>query len=253
MTNLRGYVFNKVKSAGDKLGVFVSLHPGYKERHLKYFLEWAQINCVLDVGAFVGDYVLELRELGYKGRVISFEPFPESFAKLSTRLKADTSWSGQPYGLSDSGRDTVIHTYGSGDFNSLLVLKDDAGAAYHLDSDKRGQTEIQLRRLDEVLPALLEGIDSPRVFLKMDTQGHDINVLRGAARVRKWIVGLQSEMPVVPIYDGMLSMSQMIENYQSCGFVPVGFYAVNTFRRKQFSPEFDVIFNSFEGRLEWAS
>jgi FkbM family methyltransferase len=251
--NLRGYVFNKVKSVGDKLGVFVSLHPGYKERHLKYFLEWARINCVLDVGAFTGDYVVELRALGYKGRIISFEPSPESFAKMSARLKDDTSWSGQPYGLSDFSRDTFIHTYGSGDFNSLLVLKHEAGAAYHLDRDKRGQTQIQLRQLDEVLPALLEGIDSPRVFLKMDTQGHDVNVLHGAAAVRKWIVGLQSEIPVVAIYDGMHSMPQMLEDYRSHGFVPVGFYAVNTFRRKQFSPEFDVIFNSLDGPLESVS
>ena len=84
---------------------------------------------------------------------------------------------------------------------------------------------------------------------KIDTQGHDVHVLRGAMSSRKWIVGLQSELPVIPIYNDMPSMPQMLECYQSHGFFPMGFYPVNTFRDKQITPEFDVIFNSFDGQL----
>jgi hypothetical protein len=73
---------------------------------------------------------------------------------------------------------------------------------------------------------------------------------------RRWSAdvdyGLQSQMAVVPIYDWIHSMSQMMKSYQSHGFVPVEFYPVNTFRQKQFGPEFDAIFNSLDGRLEWA-
>jgi hypothetical protein len=130
-----------------------------------------------------------------------------------------------------------------------LVLKEDAELAYRVENDKRGQAQITLRRLDEVLPPLLGGIDVPRVFLKIDAQGHDMEVLRGAAGVRHWIVGLQSELSVVPIYDGMHSMSEMLKYCQSIRFVPVGFYPTNTFRDRQISPEFDVLFNSFDGQL----
>jgi FkbM family methyltransferase len=204
---------------------------------------------VLDVGAFVGNYAVELRELGYKGHIFSFEPHPDSFSKMSSRLNGDPYWRGLPYGLSDKSRNAVIHTYARGDFNSLLVMKKDAERAFCLKDDISSDTHISLRKLDEVLPALLAGMDSPRVFLKIDTQGHDMNVLRGAAGVRKWIIGLQSEMAAICIYDDMPAMSDMLKYYQSLDFVPVGFYPVNTFRNKRVSPEFDVIFNSFDGTI----
>jgi len=165
--NLRHLAFTKAKSVAETFGVFLSREASEKKQHLKYFLRWARINCVLDVGAFVGEYALELRELGYDGRIISFEPFPDSFTKMSLKLEADPLWSGQPYGLSDVSRDTSIHTYGGGEFNSLLDLKEEAETAYELDNAKRGEIQIKLRQLDEVLPALLAGIDSPRIFLKI--------------------------------------------------------------------------------------
>jgi FkbM family methyltransferase len=204
---------------------------------------------VLDVGAFIGRYATELRDLGYQGRIISFEPVRDSFTQLSRNLRADPFWIGQPYGLSNFTRDALMHTYETGDFNSLLNLKDEAAAAFGLDHAKRGQAQIKLRRLDEVLPDLLQGIDSPRIFLKMDTQGHDVQVMRGASGVNNWIVGLQSEISVVPLYEGMLSMSQMLEYYRSCGFVPVGMYPAATLKNKRVSPEFDVILDSFDGHL----
>jgi FkbM family methyltransferase len=248
---LRSLLFNRFKSLAQELGVCFSWFPppGSKERLLKNFLIRSRINCVLDVGAFVGQYVLDLRKLGYKGRIFSFEPVPESFAKMNLKLRGDAAWSGQAYGLSDRSRNAMIHTYANGDFNSLLVLKEDAEAAYGLDRTKRARTQIKLHRLDEVLPELLHGINSPRIFLKMDTQGHDVNVLRGTAGVQRWIVGMQSEVPAVPLYEGMLSMSQMLDYYGSCGFVPVGLFPVSTIQSKQISPEFDVIFNTFDGNL----
>jgi FkbM family methyltransferase len=244
-------LFREIKSVAQNFGVYVSRFPPpmSKERLLKDFLEQSRINCVLDVGAFIGNYVQELRQLGYQGRIISFEPVPDSFSQMSMNLRSDTAWSGQPYGLSDVNRFATINTYGFGDFNSLLTLKMDAESAFGLDCAMRGNIQIELRRLDEILPALLREIESPRIFLKMDTQGHDASVLRGAAGVLKWIVGMQSEMPAVQLYEGMPSMAQMLDYYRSCGFVPVGLYPVNSLKSKQITPEFDVILNSFDGQL----
>ncbi len=189
------------------------------------------------------------RDIGYRGRIISFEPVPASYLKLTNAMNKDPLWSGQPYGLSDQNRQTIINTHQRGDFNSLLTLSADAEQAYSLDPTDWSQTSIQLRRLDAVLPQLLEGTPSPRVFMKIDTQGHDVSALKGATGVLGMIVGLQSELPAVEIYDGMVSMADMLSYCASCGFVPTGFYPVNTFRNLQISPEFDVLFNRFDGRL----
>jgi hypothetical protein len=164
-------------------------------------------------------------------------------------MQHDPLWCGQPFGLSDENREAMMNVYARGDFNSLLNLRKDPELAYSLDPSLRSQTPIQLRRLDAVLPQLIAEIRSPRVFMKMDTQGHDVSVVKGATGVLDKIVGLQSELPAVNIYDGMPSMSSALEYYARCGFIPIGFYSKNTFRNIQISPEFNVLFNRFEGSL----
>jgi FkbM family methyltransferase len=240
-----------VKHSAQKMGIAVDFYPppGSFRRQLRDLLAQMKINVVLDVGAYIGNYAAELRAIGYKGKIISFEPVPASYEQLQARMRHDRFWSGQPFGLSDETREAVMNTFSRGDFNSLLTLRKDSEAAYSLESASRSQTTIQLRRLDAVLPQLIEGIQSPRVFMKIDTQGHDLSVVRGAAGVLDRIAGLQSELPAVQIYDGMASMSTVLEYYSTCGFVPIGFHPVNTMRGTQISPEFDVLFNRFEGSL----
>jgi FkbM family methyltransferase len=249
------FLVRLVKSSANKLGVSLSSYPQENSlaRRLRDYISSMQINCILDAGAFVGTYAKELRRLGFKGRIISFEPVPSSYALLKQNMRDDTAWTGVQVGLSDVSRMTSINTYKMGQFNSLLNLKEDSGRAYGVDVFQKNEVEIRLRRLDEILLELLAqaGISSPRIFLKMDTQGHDLNVLRGSSKVSQYIVGLQSELPAVQLYEGMTSMAAALDYYGSWGFVPIGFFPVNnTFDARQIIPEFDVLFNRFEGSLE---
>jgi FkbM family methyltransferase len=212
---------------------------------LRDFLRIKEINLVLDVGAFVGEYAAELRDLGYRGRIVSFEPVPDSFQRLKERMGSDPLWSGQPFGLSDCSTEALINTYDRGNFNSLLPLRQSAADTYDVTSSEKGRIPIQLKRLDEVFAQLIQGIDSPRTYMKIDTQGNDLNVMRGSQGVFDRFIGLQSEVPAVQIYDGMCSMSQMLAYYAECGFVPIGFYPVNTLGNTQISPEFDVLFTKY--------
>jgi FkbM family methyltransferase len=213
------------------------------------YLRKMEINCVLDVGACTGAYAQELRQLGYRGNIISFEPVPTSFQILRRNMEGDPHWQGQNCGLSDATQVTTIQTYSVPEFNSLLRLREDAGNAYHVDSGQPHPVEIQLQRLDEVLPDLVKNIPAPRVYLKIDTQGHDLGVLRGATGVLDKVVGIQSEMSVVPLYDEMPTMSDSLLAFRGCGYVPIGFFPVNTFEDKMISPEFDVVMNRFNETL----
>jgi len=248
MANL---VLDIIKNSARKFGVEISRipPPGSFDRHLRDLLEQLEINVVLDVGAYKGDYARELRRVGYRGRIISFEPVPTSFANISSAMQHDPLWSGQPFGLSDENRQATMHTHERADFNSLLQIRRQTELAYGVDRSGWREAQIELRRLDSVLPDLLSGIQSPRVFLKIDTQGHDVDVLRGASGVIDQILGLQMELPAVELYEGMASMAGGIGFCNSCGFVPVGFYPVNVVDRVQISPEFDVLFKRFDGDL----
>jgi FkbM family methyltransferase len=234
-----------------RAGVAVGRYPPAfsPERQMGELLRALRINCVLDVGAFHGEYAAQMRSWGFAGRLISFEPVPDAFEQLQRSMGHDPLWQGKPYGLSDASGVARMNTYAVGQFNSLLSLKAESESAYKLDSSRNGTVNIQLHRLDEVLPDLLRDLPDPRVFVKTDTQGHDTKVIQGASGVLHDIVGFQAELPAVKLYEGMASMSEALDLFGELGFVPVGFYPVNTFSEHQVSPEFDVMFVRFGGSL----
>jgi FkbM family methyltransferase len=240
-----------VRNISGKFGVNISSGPAPNslERHLRDYLQIMNVNVVLDVGAFTGVYAKKLRDIGYKGKIISFEPVRATFDHLCETMHGDTQWSGHALGLSDEDREATINIYRNADFNSLLQLKKEAESSYGLDPSFRSQATIELRRLDQILPKLIEGIEVPRIFLKVDTQGHDMAVVRGATGVLDRLIGFQTEMPAVRIYEGMVSMAAALEYYEVLGFVPIGFYPVSIFPDIQITPEFDVLLNRFDGRL----
>ena len=242
--------FVKAQFAHAGLSISWSPAPGTYDRQMRDFFALKDINCVFDIGGFTGVYAKELRARGYRGLIVSFEPVPASFGQLRETMKSDPQWLGQSYGLSSENRRAVIKTYAKGDFNSLLNLREDAEKAYGLNAAARSEVEIELRRLDEVTGDLRPRLpSSPRIFVKIDTQGHDMQVMQGATGVLDLLRGFQSELPAIQIYDGMPSMPESIGYYAQIGFVPIGFYPVNTFRETMVSPEYDVLFTRYSGTL----
>ena len=62
--------------------------------HLKQLINLLGINCVLDVGANEGQFALELRGIGFKGLIVSFEPLHGAFQRLQQTFSRDSCWKG---------------------------------------------------------------------------------------------------------------------------------------------------------------
>src|SRR5207244_9161985 len=84
--------------------------------------------------------------------------------------------------------------------------------------------QVPVERLDHVYTDIVAGIDGPRVFLKMDTQGWDSNVIEGAGETLADVQLLQSEISVVPIYHGMRDVVESLSLYASLGFQLTNFF-----------------------------
>lgn len=177
---------------------------------LRKLLDQLQINCVLDVGANCGQFAHELRRIGYRGHMISFEPVEREFAQLSESFRGDSKWRGYRLALGSENKHARIHVPASTVMSSLLSP---------LEHDPAMQLEeIEVRRLDDLLPSLLADVHQPRVFLKMDTQGYDLEVFKGARGCIGEILGLQSEISVQPLYQEMPHYLEALAVYESAGF-----------------------------------
>lgn len=86
--------------------------------------------------------------------------------------------------------------------------------------------DVEVHTLDDVFPELTKGIEQCRPFLKLDTQGFDVEVVKGAQNCIGKMLGLQSELAVRQLYEGAPSYLDALAYYTSLGFTPKDFYTV---------------------------
>jgi FkbM family methyltransferase len=207
-------------------------------QHVGWLLRELDINCVLDVGAHLGQFAKRLRAEGYAGRIVSFEPVPSIAEKLRDAARDDPEWRVVECALGDADEEAEINVR-PGSMSSLLPSSE-FGKDWH-DRLKQSETQkISVRRLDGLFDEAVEGIDDPRVYLKLDTQGYDMQAFAGAGDRLKEIAGMQSEVACVPIYDGMPRLPDQIAAYEAAGFEITGMFPVTRHRASLRVIEFDV-------------
>lgn len=185
------------------------------------------VDVVLDVGANRGQFATSLRRAGYEGMIVSFEPVSAPFATLRAAAAGDPRWLVRRLALGDADGEATIHVPQADALASFRVPNANAteilGDAASMASDER----VPVRRLDAVLPELLAGHASPRILLKMDTQGWDLEVFRGLGAWRERVVALQSEVTLLPLYDGIPDIVASLTEFQRAGYRAAGFFPVN--------------------------
>ena len=205
------------------------LMPLWRERdlalelHLRRLFERYDVRTVLDVGANVGQYRGFLRErVAFHGQIESFEPQPALHEQLRVAASSDPAWRIHGLGLGSTDGALQLNVMASHSFSSFH--QPDNSAAPQFESSNRivETVTVPVRRLDDLDLELQEG-----VYLKVDTQGFDLEVLRGAARTLERVCAVQIELPLVNIYKGAPQRWDMLRELEGMGFAVSGFFAVS--------------------------
>jgi FkbM family methyltransferase len=194
-----------------RAGLFVGRYPpdALVSGHLHRVIGARRIGVVVDVGAHEGGYGTMLRsESAFAGRIVSFEPAPESFARLAERSAGDAKWEPHQLALGDVDGRQTLHLYPAADAFGAPTA-----------------TDVEVRRLDAVFDELVSPASSP-VLLKIDAQGTDLAVLAGAAGCLASVAAIQIEAAVEPIYAGAPALAETIERLGDLGFALSGIFAV---------------------------
>ncbi len=196
------------------------------EGHLKRVLDRLEVNCVIDVGANEGQYARLLRSLGYGGRIVSFEPIRASYEVLARACARDASWIA--YDLALGRREAIqsMNVTNASLLASHLAPNDFARKWFAERAEVVRTEEVKVARLDAMFDEIVRDLPEPRAFLKMDTQGSDLEVFAGAQGCLEQIQGIQSELSVLPLYAGMPDYLAALMEYRKHGFEVTGFYPV---------------------------
>jgi len=209
------------------------------EQHVAGVLRMYRVNVVLDVGANRGQFGSRLRRAGYRGQIISFEPVAGLFAQLEERAASDPKWSVHRCAL---GREdgTIAINVVPGTLSSVLAPTGFGANRY---AQLRAPTteEVPVRRLDGMLDELLADVPDPRPYLKLDTQGFDLEAFAGLGQRVNQLVGMQSEVAIQVIYEGMPRITDSLPIYEAAGFEISGLFAVSRETRTARVVEYDCV------------
>lgn len=217
--------------------------------HLKRLFSLLEIDCVLDVGANDGQYAAMLRKIGYRGRIVSFEPVSKTYATLAERAAKDPYWRVFHCALAAKAGRKEIRVTRSSVFASFLDPSEYSKKKYPQDMPLERVEDVRLRTLDEVLPEATEGLQSPKLFLKMDTQGYDLQVFAGAKKSQPKILALQTEISIQAIYKDMPDYLKSLGVYTQAGFVISGLYPVSRDRETLALIELDCVMRRVEAPM----
>ena len=196
-------MITKLRSLLRKKGYDIIRH-----KELPEWLALHEIDIVLDIGANDGRYATEIREAGWDGEIVSFEPQPAVFERLKERMSRDSDWSGYQIGLGSTDSTLTLNAYGLDVLSSFLKKRED-------DQTVR-QIDVPVKRPEAILDDILS--DRKRPFVKIDTQGFEMEIIRGFGPRVKDIVGWQIELSVEPLYEGQPMMEEVISCMRANGF-----------------------------------
>ena len=179
-------------------------------------LDKASIDLVFDVGANEGQFSQGIRALGYAGHIVSFEPLAQAYAKLEQNNRADPLWHLHPRCALGANDGSIRINIAGNSLSSSVLPMLDAHRAVAPDSAYVGTESVSLFKLDSVAATYLAG--AKNVFIKIDTQGYESQVLDGAEVTLQHVVGIMLELSLVPLYEGQALWLEMVNRLLAAGF-----------------------------------
>jgi len=173
------------------------------------------IGVVVDAGANEGLFARRLRDEGYAGRIISFEPLSSVFVLLALAAADDPAWECHRLALGSAPGEITMQVAQNLASSSFLAVEDELRTA-ETRVATIGSEECSVTTLDIVATELFDPRD--RLYLKLDVQGFELEALRGAAQTLEQVAVLDVELSATPLYRGAPSADEVVAHLADRGY-----------------------------------
>jgi FkbM family methyltransferase len=191
--------------------------PAVEHHHV---LRSLAVDGIIDVGANRGQFALACR-LALPGvPVVAFEPIPAEAATFRKVHEALSKVTLIESALGETKGVATLHLSKSADSSSLLPIGKKQTELF-ADTAEIGTITVPVHRLDEFAESWP---DHRHQLLKLDVQGYELNVLRGATETLKSCAYVYAECSEVALYDGQALRSEVEEYLKHKGFAVQGRY-----------------------------
>jgi FkbM family methyltransferase len=175
--------------------------------------------------------------------VVGFEPIREECLRLTRQGRRGHTY--LPFALGDGSARTFHRTNTAMTSSIYPPNARLLGAFTNLGEHVRvvETTTLETRRLDDVPEAA--GTD----FLKLDVQGAELDVLRGATKALEHVLVVHTEANFVPLYEGQPLFAEVDQALRAAGFLFHRFHGIAT---RAFAPLVSKMAFAPNGQALWA-
>ncbi len=177
-----------------------------------------KIDGILDVGANRGQFTLVCQLTHPKTPIVAFEPIPSeasTFRKVHGSRKhvvlIETA-------LGDETGTATLHLSKSADCSSLFPIGKAQSELFE-NTGEIGTQVVTVQRLDDLSP---KWNGRTQQLLKLDVQGYELQVLKGAVQTLKLCKYVYAECSDVSLYDGQALRHEVASFLARYGFKEVG-------------------------------
>ncbi len=204
-----------VKKGATRVGIQIARRSARTDPQLRrqLLLRWLGVDLMWDIGANIGQYARELREGGYCGRIVSFEPQALAFSKLEAAAADDKLWTVLNIALGDARGHVEMQISAEPTASSLLPF--DREFERHPAWAMVGTESVRVETADDLLAKL-----SPEhctVGIKLDAQGFEGKILAGARELLARAVFLECELLLRPFYEKQARPEELISLLYDAG------------------------------------
>jgi FkbM family methyltransferase len=178
------------------------------------FIKYIDPDCIFDIGANIGQFVTDVRSVNSQVPIYSFEPVNEAFFHLKVIEERDTYFQAINCGIGESGPRNL---YVSDNYSlSSSVYSPDE----HLNFARN--VNFEYRQTANFI-TLFDAIDSyakgkERIFLKVDVQGAELEVLSNLKSMKNVISGIIVEASFTSLYSSGATFYKTLELLHEAGF-----------------------------------
>lgn len=178
-------------------------------RHNALGLRSMGIRTVIDVGANVGQFARYIRSVLPEAKVICFEPLPGPFAELKAWANGQNGWV-TPFNLALGETEGAVEMFQHiGHSPSSSLLRSTPVSHSHYPFTKReAPVTVNLARLDNFLEQSGVALQS-EVLIKLDVQGYEDRVIRGARQTFSRAKACLSEIDFATLYEGQCTFREV--------------------------------------------
>lgn len=208
-----------------KKALFAATHPGCwpaLRRRVAPAIEHGpllrslQSDLLLDVGANRGQFSLVARLEHPEWRIHAFEPQPGEAAVYRQIFQGDARITLHEVALGDQPGEADLHLSRRRDSSSLLPIGE-LQAKLFPSTEEVGTHRVKVLTLDSLRR---HWPDARRILLKLDVQGFELGVLRGAVETLRQSAYVYAECSEVPLYTGQALYPEVAAFLGSHGFRP---------------------------------